>query len=208
MRYDLVDLTRQVLSKLANQEYLDAVIAFRQKDLKALNLHSKKFIQIIKDIDILLASDDNFLLGTWLKSANKLAKNPHELRQYEWNARTQVTMWFDNTRTIQSRLHDYANKFWSGLLEGYYLPRASTYFDYLLRSLREKENLKLKEWRKEWISFSNKWQAGLELYPVAAEGDALAISKALYDKYFGQRNRKRNKYHFETSGRRVLRFTH
>ncbi|GMY22520.1 alpha-N-acetylglucosaminidase isoform X1, partial [Fagus crenata] len=80
-RYDLVDLTRQVLSKLANQEYLDAVIAFRQKDLKALNLHSKIFIQIIKDIDILLASDDNFLLGTWLKSANKLAKNPRELRQ-------------------------------------------------------------------------------------------------------------------------------
>ncbi|GMY22518.1 alpha-N-acetylglucosaminidase isoform X4 [Fagus crenata] len=145
-RYDLVDLTRQVLSKLANQEYLDAVIAFRQKDLKALNLHSKKFIQIIKDIDILLASDDNFLLGTWLKSANKLAKNPHELRQYEWNARTQVTMWFDNTRTLQSNLHDYANKFWSGLLEGYYLPGASTYFDYLLRSLREKENFKLKEW--------------------------------------------------------------
>ncbi|GMY22451.1 alpha-N-acetylglucosaminidase isoform X4 [Fagus crenata] len=218
-RYDLVDLTRQVLSKLANQEYLDAVIAFPQKDLKALNLHSKKFIQIIKDIDILLlfcslsislfslsllilnTSDDNFLLGTWFKSANKLAKNPHELRQYEWNARTQVTMWFDNTRTIQSNLHDYANKF-------YYLPRASTYFDYLLRSLREKENFKLKEWRKEWISFSNKWQAGLELYPVAAEGDALAISKALYDKYFGQRNRKRNKYHFEISGRRVLRFTH
>ena len=80
-RYDLVDLTRQVLSKLANQEYLDAVIAFRQKDLIALNLHSKNIIQIIKDVDILLASDDNFLLGTWLKSANKLAKNPHELRQ-------------------------------------------------------------------------------------------------------------------------------
>ena len=74
--------------------------------------------------------------------------------------------------------------------------------------MREKENFKFKEWRKERISFSNKWQASLEPYPVAAEGDALAISKALYDKYFGQRNRKRNKYHFEISGRRVLRFTH
>ncbi|XP_050283732.1 alpha-N-acetylglucosaminidase [Quercus robur] len=205
-RYDLVDLTRQVLSKLANQVYLDAVTAFRQKDLKALNLHSKKFIQLIKDIDILLASDDNFLLGTWLKSANKLAKNPHELKLYEWNARTQVTMWFDNTGTIQSKLHDYANKFWSGLLEGYYLPRASTYFDHLLRSMREKENFKMEEWRKEWISFSNKWQASQELYPVSAEGDALAISKALYEKYFVKKDRKKNKYHFETS-KRVLHFT-
>lgn len=75
-----MDLTRQVLSKLANQVYLDVVTAFQQKDSKALNLHSKEFIQLIKDIDILLASDDNFLLGTWLKSANKLAKNPHELK--------------------------------------------------------------------------------------------------------------------------------
>ena len=70
-----MDLTRQVLSKLANQVFLDAVTAFKRKDLKALNLHSKKFIQLIKDIDILLTSYDNFLLGTWLKSANKLAKN-------------------------------------------------------------------------------------------------------------------------------------
>uniref|UniRef100_A0A7N2LDD6 Alpha-N-acetylglucosaminidase n=1 Tax=Quercus lobata TaxID=97700 RepID=A0A7N2LDD6_QUELO len=206
-RYDLVDLTRQVLSKLANQVYLDAVTAFQQKDSKALNLHSKKFIQLIKDIDILLAYDDNFLLGTWLKSANKLAKNPHELKLYEWNARTQVTMWFDNTGIIQSKLHDYANKFWSGLLEGYYLPRASAYFDYLLRSLREKENFKMEEWRKEWISFSNKWQVSQELYPVSAEGDALPISKALYEKYFGKKNWKKNKYHFETSNKRVLRFT-
>ncbi|KAK9981924.1 hypothetical protein SO802_035212 [Lithocarpus litseifolius] len=180
-RYDLVDLTRQVLSKLANQ--------------------------LIKDIDVLLASDDNFLLGMWLKSANKLAKNPHELKLYEWNARTQVTMRFDNTGTIQSKLHDYAKKFWSGLLEGYYLPRASTYFDHLLRSLREKENFKMEEWRKKWISFLNKWQASQELYPVAAEGDALAISKALYEKYFGKKDRKKNKYHFEASGRRVLRIT-
>ncbi|KAE8701618.1 Detected protein of confused Function [Hibiscus syriacus] len=34
-RYDLVDLTRQVLSKLANEVYLEAVKAFRRKAVKA-----------------------------------------------------------------------------------------------------------------------------------------------------------------------------
>ena len=77
----MVDLTRQVLSKLANQVYLDAVIAFRQKDVKNFHLHSQKFVQLIKDIDTLLASDDNFLLGTWLESAKKLAVNPREMKQ-------------------------------------------------------------------------------------------------------------------------------
>ncbi|OVA15285.1 Alpha-N-acetylglucosaminidase [Macleaya cordata] len=183
-RYDLVDLTRQVLSKLANQVYLDAVTAFQHKDAKALSFRSEKFLELIKDIDTLLASDDNFLLGTWLESAKKLAAGPSEMRQYEWNARTQVTMWYDNTKTNQSKLHDYANKFWSGLLEGYYLPRASTYFRHLLRSLSTNESFKLEEWRKEWISFSNRWQSGTELYPVKAQGNALAISKALFEKYF------------------------
>ncbi|XP_077241702.1 alpha-N-acetylglucosaminidase family / NAGLU family isoform X2 [Tasmannia lanceolata] len=184
-RYDLVDLTRQVLSKLANQVYLEAVTAFQQKSVKALSHQSKKFIELIKDIDTLLASDDNFLLGPWLETAKKLAVSQTELRQYEWNARTQVTMWYDNTSTNQSKLHDYANKFWSGLLESYYLPRASTYFSHLLTSLKENKSFQLEAWRREWISYSNNWQKGEELYPVKAQGDALAISKALFTKYFG-----------------------
>ncbi|KAJ4972122.1 hypothetical protein NE237_005221 [Protea cynaroides] len=183
-RYDLVDLTRQALSKLANQVYLDAMIAFQHKDAKALSFQGETFIQLIKDIDTLLASDDSFLLGNWLESAKSLAVTPNELKQYEWNARTQITMWFDNTETNQSMLHDYANRYWSGLLEDYYLPRASTYFRHLSTSLRENKAFQLEEWRREWISLSNKWQAGTKLYPVKAQGDTLAIAEALFKKYF------------------------
>ena len=58
-RYDLVDLTRQVLSKLANNVYLDAVTAFRDNDAKTLSSQSQKFQQLIKDLDELLSADDN-----------------------------------------------------------------------------------------------------------------------------------------------------
>jgi alpha-N-acetylglucosaminidase len=54
-----------------------------------------------------------------------------------------------------------------------------------MKSLEENKNFKLTEWRKEWIAFSNKWQADTKIYPVKAKGDALAIAKALYRKYFG-----------------------
>nr|XP_043623861.1 alpha-N-acetylglucosaminidase isoform X1 [Erigeron canadensis] len=184
-RYDLVDLTRQVLSKIANEVYLDVLFAFLHKDTKALKYNSQKFEQLIIDIDELLAADDNFLLGTWLESAKKLALTPQEKQQYEWNARTQVTMWYDTTKTNQSQLHDYANKFWSGLLVDYYLPRASMYFNRLSKSLRENTTFEIIKWRKEWISYSNKWQQDTKLYPVKARGDALAISASLYQKYFG-----------------------
>ncbi|KAF8728724.1 hypothetical protein HU200_018000 [Digitaria exilis] len=183
-RYDLVDLTRQCLSKLANEVYLDAMRSYQKKDSNGLDSHTRKFLEIIVDTDTLLAADDNFILGPWLESAKSLAMTENERKQYEWNARTQVTMWYDNTETEQSKLHDYANKFWSGLLKSYYLPRASKYFAYLRRSLQENRSFQLEEWRKDWISYSNEWQSGKELYAVKATGDALAISRSLFRKYF------------------------
>ncbi|KAL6902116.1 hypothetical protein ACP4OV_004992 [Aristida adscensionis] len=183
-RYDLVDLTRQCLSKLANEVYLDAMNSYQKKDSNALNFNTRKFLEIIADIDTLLAADENFLLGPWLESAKGLAITEDERKQYEWNARTQVTMWYDNTETKQSKLHDYANKFWSGLLKSYYLPRASKYFTYLSRSLQENRSFQLEEWNKDWIAYSNEWQSGKELYAVRATGDALAIARSLYAKYF------------------------
>lgn len=80
-RYDLVDLTRQVLSKLANQVYLDVMIAYHSKNASGSTLHSQKFLELIEDLDTLLASDDNFLLGTWLENAKNLAVNKEESRQ-------------------------------------------------------------------------------------------------------------------------------
>lgn len=64
---------------------MDAVTAYQGRDVKAYSLHSRNFVQLIKDIDVLLASDDNFLLGTWLESAKKLAANPTERRQVRTN---------------------------------------------------------------------------------------------------------------------------
>ncbi|VAI22264.1 unnamed protein product [Triticum turgidum subsp. durum] len=183
-RYDLVDLTRQSLSKLANKVYLDAMDSYQKRDSSGLNFHTKKFLELIMDIETLLASDDNFLLGPWLETAKNLAMTEDERKQYEWNARTQVTMWYDDTKTEQSKLHDYANKFWSGLLKSYYHPRASKYFTRLSRSLQENRSFQLEEWRRDWISYCNEWQSGKELYPVKATGDALAISRSLFAKYF------------------------
>lgn len=58
------------------------------------------------------------------------------------------------------------------------------YFKLLSRSVEEKVDFNLLEWRKEWIPYSNKWQESTELYPVKAQGDALAIATALFEKYF------------------------
>ena len=50
-------------------------------------------VQILKDMEQLLASDPHFLLGDWLESAKAKATNSDESDLYEWNARTQISVW-------------------------------------------------------------------------------------------------------------------
>eukprot|EP00249_Psilotum_nudum_P007291 c20452_g1_i1 orf=225-2597(-) len=182
-RYDVVDLTRQVLAKLANQMYYNIVMAYQVKDLDKVEQQSKTLLNLISEMDDLLSSNECFLLGPWLESAKALSTTNIELRLYEWNARTQVTMWFDNTADQPSQLHDYANKYWNGLLSGYYFPRASLYLQLLQQAMQKNASFPFSTWRVKWISLTNSWQADTELYPVKIQGDAISIATALSQRY-------------------------
>ncbi|KAM7274722.1 hypothetical protein ACFE04_016588 [Oxalis oulophora] len=184
-RYDLIDLTRQALAKYANDLFLKVIAAYQTNDILGLFNDSQKFLDLVYDMDMLLACHDGFLLGPWLESAKKLAQNQEQEQQFEWNARTQITMWFDNTEEEASLLRDYGNKYWSGLLRDYYGPRAAIYFRLLIESLENGHDFDLKKWRREWIKLTNDWQNSRSVYPVKSVGDALNISRWLYNKYLG-----------------------
>ncbi|XP_057780811.1 alpha-N-acetylglucosaminidase-like isoform X2 [Salvia miltiorrhiza] len=182
-RYDVVDLTRQALAKYANHLFVEVVEAYQAGDLRGVRRLSQKFLGLVDDMDTLLASHDGFLLGPWLESAKQLAQDDQQKIQFEWNARTQITMWFDNTDDEASLLRDYGNKYWSGLLRGYYGPRAAIYFKFLTRSLERGDGFELRQWRKEWVTLTNEWQSGRSVFPTRSSGDPLNISRWLHDKY-------------------------
>ncbi|WVZ87458.1 hypothetical protein U9M48_034093 [Paspalum notatum var. saurae] len=182
-RYDLVDLTRQVLAKYANDVFLKIIESYKTNSIIQVTTLCQHFLNLVNDLDILLSSHEGFLLGPWLENAKGLARNQEQEIQYEWNARTQITMWFDNTETEASLLRDYANKYWSGLLRDYYGPRAAIYFKHLLLSMEKNVPFALEEWRREWISLTNNWQSDRKVFPTTATGDALNISRSLYMKY-------------------------
>ncbi|KAG9449509.1 hypothetical protein H6P81_009474 [Aristolochia fimbriata] len=182
-RYDLVDLTRQALAKYANQVFLKIIEFYQLDDIDGAALYCQHFLELVDDMDTLLACHEGFLLGPWLESAKNLAEDSDQEKQFEWNARTQITMWFDNTEVEASLLRDYANKYWSGLLRDYYGPRAAIYFKYLLQSMKKGERFPLKDWRREWIKLTNEWQSSRKRFQVKSSGDVLNISQWLYDKY-------------------------
>ena len=48
---------------------------------------------------------------------------------YEWNARTQITVWGNRVMADEGGLHDYAHKEWAGILRNFYYKRWKVWID-------------------------------------------------------------------------------
>ncbi len=75
-------------------------------------------VDILSDMELVLASDCRFLLGNWVQDALQFAQSEEETHFYNFNAKLQVSIW-GNNYTLE--LYDYANKFWSGMIREYVL---------------------------------------------------------------------------------------
>jgi len=84
---------------------------------------------LVKDIDILLSTEPQFLLGKWISAAKAAAADRRSSSALaEYNARNQITLWGP-----WGNILDYAAKQWSGLVSFYYLPRWRLFFRLLER---------------------------------------------------------------------------
>jgi hypothetical protein len=77
-RYDVVDLTRQVLSKLANQLHSEIMEEYNLSNFEKMDNSSRLLLELISDMDELLGASEEFLLGPWLESAKALATTDDE----------------------------------------------------------------------------------------------------------------------------------
>jgi alpha-N-acetylglucosaminidase len=68
-QYDLMDITRQVLANYALSVHAKLVISYRNKDRAAYKKYSMEFLEIISDLDSLLGTRKDFLLGKWISDA-------------------------------------------------------------------------------------------------------------------------------------------
>lgn len=178
-QYDIVDITRQVLANYALTLQQKAGAAFKEKNAPDFNLYSKAFIALIEDMDRLLATRKDFLLGPWLASARQWGTTAAEKALYERNARDLITLWGD----VNSPLHEYANRQWSGLLNEFYKPRWEKFFAAANQSLKTGEMLDTKAFEKNIREWEWKWVNTQKNYPVNASGKPVEMSNLLYNKY-------------------------
>ena len=132
-QFDLVDITRQVLTDHFNATLyeLSAAVAAAQIDRVKLSGIAAELLATIDDLDRILDTNPNFMLGTWINEARSWGTTAAESDHYEWSARNQITLWGPSGR--QGTV-DYAAKAWAGLTKTYYKPRWALYLQMLQAS--------------------------------------------------------------------------
>jgi alpha-N-acetylglucosaminidase len=178
-RFDLAHVGRQVLANLANEFRRDAAAAYHRKDRRALTDAGAHFGQLLRDVDELLATREEFLLGQWLAAAKRWATNDQQRQLYEWNARTIITLWGPQDCT----LHDYANKQWAGMLTGFYLPRWEQFFKQVDTAMAEGKPFDGEAFQNALCDWELQWTHRNDPCPATPRGNTVAVSRRLFQKY-------------------------
>jgi alpha-N-acetylglucosaminidase len=182
-RHDVVDVTRQFLSDRMLKLYQTLKQAYNGKTVspETLCALNTKLLRVIQHLDEILGTNEDFLLGSWIRDARAMGHGNAELETYyEYEARNQVTRWGDHNDNV---LHDYACKEWSGLMKGYYLGRWRIWLTEVCHAYTEKREMNASVLKNAREGYELKWQLGREPYPTTPRGDTIAISKRLYSEY-------------------------
>jgi alpha-N-acetylglucosaminidase len=191
-RYDLVDVARQALADLSVPLHRDVVAAWKSGDRARYAAARDRFLALGADLDALLATRREFLLGPWLADARRWGTTEAEADLYERNARQLVTVWGGTPENTM--LFEYAARQWSGLIEGFYLARWRKYFAWLEQqpAAFDDATLPRREGRvspaanafyAELARWEYAWCDGHERYPVEPRGEAIAVARTLFAKW-------------------------
>ena len=79
---------------IAAPVWYDRIVeAYHEGNLNFVHEYGLVFIDLMKDLDRILGTNKNFMLGPWLESAKATSTSDKEMANFEFNARNQITLW-------------------------------------------------------------------------------------------------------------------
>lgn len=194
-RFDIVDVQRQMMTNLGQLVHKKAAEAFVAKDRAAFTLHSRRFLELLSDMDELLYTRSEYSFDKWLTEARSWGETKEEKDLMERDATSLVTIWGADG---DPRIFDYSWREWAGLINGYYLPRWQKFYTMLQGHLDagtdyQEEGLPLAYGREDFRAndFYNQladWELAYVVQTDKARipvtrGDEFVITRRLFDKY-------------------------
>ena len=182
-RFDVVNMTRQLLGNLFADLYEEYLQAYDNLDYRAMKKTEEEMMRLIYDVDRLVSTQSAFLAGKWISDAREKGISYDEQLYYERNARDLLTSWGDKG----SPLTDYANRSWAGLTSTYYAERWKMFFAAVNHAVLNGHKLtdsEYKEYYNDVTEFEKRWWTDcLGDFNKTPSGDGLAVSEELYNKY-------------------------
>ncbi|OAD53228.1 Alpha-N-acetylglucosaminidase, partial [Eufriesea mexicana] len=179
-RHDVVDITRQALQLKADEIYTDLMEAYDKKNAIRVKFQAIQLLKVFTDLENILASGKNFLLGTWLEMAKNMATDEAEMKLYEYNARNQITLWGPS-----GEIRDYANKQWSGVVADYFKPRWALFLDSLVNSVATGIKMNITNVNLEiFQKVEQPFTVSRKVYPTETTGDSIDIALQILSKWY------------------------
>jgi alpha-N-acetylglucosaminidase len=172
-RYDLVDVSRQVLANDARRLLPLIQTAYVARDIESFHRLTGEWMHDMQMEDDLLGTNEFFLLGRWLSYVPAWSSSAEDLENMEYDAHSILTTWGDRTASLS--LHEYGNRDWAGLVSGYYAVRWKLYFDSLDSALVSGTPPK----PIDWYAFGDAWNRSGKQYAAEPVGDTYAASIAI-----------------------------
>lgn len=176
--YDLTDLSRQALTDYAYY-LLRAVQAAHSGNSQAVFAARRDaYLRLLLDLDRLLCTNRNFMLGRWTGMARGIAGEVAGTTEADrnWleqdNARRLITTWGGKMQANGGGLRDYSYREWGGMMKDFYYPRWKYYFDHNLQGT-------------DWFDMEDAWVRNAALcYDDRPEGSTAAVAGELFAAYF------------------------
>lgn len=152
IQYDLIDASRHYYSLSIDEDLMECVNAYQQKDIAKGDQLFKKIEKQALDIDKMMSAQPLNTLDEWVKSAAAYGSSPEVSKLYAKNAKTLITLWGG-----EGHLNDYASRSWQGMYKGFYWPRWKMFLEALKKSAENntsfdetKERELIKNWEIKW----------------------------------------------------------
>lgn len=174
--HDLVDMTRQYLQIIAEHIYVNLIQSFKNKEINRFYKLSQEMLNVLDDMESILSTHKDYLLGQWLEDAKSLASTSEEQNQFEFNARNQITLWGPSGQIV-----DYATKQWSGIVKDFFKPRWQLFIKELNSSLLNNESFNNTYFKKKVLyKIEQPFSYNKLKYPTIPNGNSYNISKHIF----------------------------
>lgn len=195
--FDIIDLQRQIMTNLGQKIHRAAAESYKNGDLEGFRTHSSRFLELLLDVDKMLASRTEWNFDKWISDARSWGQTTAEKDLLEADATALVTLW-GFTEGYECKQFDYSWREWAGLIKRYYYQRWKTFYAMLDQSLvngtpYSEADAKLNHGREafrgntfynelaNWeIAFANTPKTDIDPTPT---GDQLSLAAMMYEKY-------------------------